>query len=152
MKHSTPDHPHHTHPWSRALCRVTYRMTDMMGIVYYGNYMEFFEIGRNEMMRTTGLNYLEMEAAGYMLAVTHTSCDYLTPARFDDLLEISARVVTMTRARIHFGYEIRRSGEETLIARGTTQHAYLSPEGRPRRLAPDWWEKLQVLAPPPDAD
>ncbi len=148
MKPTHSHEAHADHVWSRALCRVTYRMTDMMGIVYYGNYMEFFEIGRNEMMRTHKLNYLEMEAAGYMLAATHSSCDYLQPARFDDLLEISARVVTMTRARIHFGYEIRRKGEDRLIARGSTHHAYLSPEGRPRRLGPDWWEKLRTLAPP----
>ena len=96
----------------RAICRVTYRMTDQMGMVYYGNYLELFEMGRVELMRAAGVRYREMEEAGYLLPVTHASCDYVTPARYDELLEITTRVEKLTRAQIHFAYEVRERDED----------------------------------------
>ncbi len=134
-----------------ALCRVTYRMTDQMGMVYYGHYLEFFEMGRVELMRAAGLSYRRMEEAGYRLPVVHAWCDYLTPGRYDDLLEIETRVLKLTRAQIHFGYEIRRRDEARLLARGETRHAFLAADGRPVRLDPAWFERLSRLRPPQEA-
>jgi len=131
-----------------AQCRVTYRMTDQMGVVYYGNYFEFFEIGRSEWLRSHGLEYRDMETEGYFLPATHASCDYLSPARFDELIEIETRVMALTRVKIHFGYVIRRSGEDRPLARGVTHHVFLSPGGKIRRLSPQWWDRLAPLAPP----
>lgn len=130
----------------RGLCRVTYRMTDMMGVVYYGNYMEFFEIGRNELFRAHELDYRDMEKDGLMLPCTHASCDYIAPARFNDLLEIDTRISALTKAKVHFRYEIRRGGTGELLARGVTHHVYLSPEGRLRRLTPEWWTRMERLS------
>jgi acyl-CoA thioester hydrolase len=125
-------------------------MTDQMGMVYYGNYLELFEIGRTEYFRAHGLDYRQMEADGYLLPVAHASCDYLNPARFDDLLEIATRVVDLTRAKIHFAYEIRRKDETDLLTRGVTHHVFLSPQGRIRRLDPQWWSRLQSAGLNPD--
>lgn len=136
--------PHLSHPAGSAvaLCRVTYRMTDQMGMVYYGNYMELFEMGRAELMRSTGFSYREMESDGYMLPVRSVQCDYIIAARYDDLLEIDTHVTKLTRARIHFGYEIRRNADAEVLARGETQHVFLSPEGKLRRVDPKWLERL----------
>lgn len=138
-EHSPPSPP-------PATCRVTYRMTDQMGVVYYGHYLELFEMGRMQWLRSGGLDYRRMEAEGYMLIVQRAECDYLAPARFDDLLEIATRVPQISRARIEFDYEIRRQGEDRLLARGMTRHVVVSPEGRPRRLAPEWFDRLRPLA------
>lgn len=128
-----------------AVCRVTYRMTDQMGVVYHGNYLELFEVGRVELLRSSGLSYREMEEDGYMLPVVHAACDYLSPARYDDLLEIRTQVVTLTRAKIHFAYEIHRAETEGALARGRTHHVYLSPDGSIRRLSPEWLTRLGRL-------
>ena len=68
-------------------CRVTYRMSDQMGVVYYGNYLEMFEMGRSGLLRSTGFSYRQMEQEGYQLPVIHAALDYLSPARYDDLLD-----------------------------------------------------------------
>ena len=130
---------------SAALCRVTYRMTDQMGVVYHGNYLELFEMGRVELLRSTGVSYREMEEEGFLLPVVHAACDYLSPAKYDDLLEIRTRVMTLTRAKIHFAYEVRRLDPDALLARGRTHHVYLSPEGSIRRLSPEWLTRLERL-------
>jgi acyl-CoA thioester hydrolase len=128
-----------------AQCRITYRMTDQMGIVYYGNYMEMFEMGRTQLLKVSGFSYRDMESEGYRLAVVHASCDYLQPALYDDLIEIETRVERLTRARVNFTYEIRRPHDATVLARGVTHHVYLSPEGRLRRLEPHWMERLKAI-------
>lgn len=125
--------------------RVTYRMTDQMGVVYYGNYMELFEVGRNEYMRDHGLNYLDMEADGYLLPCTRVECDYLQPARFDDLLEIHTTVMAMTRVKLHFKYEIRRAADSALLTRGISHHVWIARDGRLRRLTPEWMGRLSAL-------
>lgn len=128
-----------------AICRVTYRMTDQMGIVYYGNYLEMFEMGRTQLLKSGGHTYAQMESDGYLLPVIHASCDYLTSARYDDLLEIHTWIDRLTRARLNFRYEILRTGDGALVARGLTHHIYLSPEGKPRRIRSPWFERLQEI-------
>lgn len=130
-----------------ALCRVTYRMTDKMGVVYHANYLEMFEMGRVELLRSSGVSYREMEEQGFLLPVLRAECDYINSAKYDDLLEIRARILTLTRAKIHFGYEISRRGDGAEISRGVTHHVFMTPEGKLRRLSPFWLEKLQALAP-----
>lgn len=136
----------------RAYCRVTYRMTDQMGVVYYGNYLELFEMGRVELMRSRGIRYLDMESEGYLLPVTHAACTYVAPARYDDLLQITTRIEKITRVRVNFAYEIALSGEDKLLATGTTHHAIVSREGRPRRLSHEWFDALKIMAEAPEAD
>lgn len=130
----------------RAICRVTYRMTDQMGVVYYGNYLELFEMGRGELMRAAGLDYRQMEAEGFLLPCTHASLDYLSPARYDDLLEIDTRITEMSRAKVHFAYEVRRlENDPRILARGVTHHVFISREGKLRRLTPEWMTRLKAL-------
>lgn len=105
--------------------RVPYADTDMMGVVYYANYFVMFERARNELMRSCGYTYKEFEDDGCALPVTHAECDYRGSARYDDLLEISAWVASLKGVRLEIACEIRRKGEERVLARGFTRHAFI---------------------------
>lgn len=125
--------------------RVTYRMTDQMGVVYYGNYFEMFEFGRTELLRGTGFSYSQMEQDGFYLPVTRASAEYVAPARYDDLLDIQTSITRLDRLRIEFEYEIRRKDDSGLICRGATTHIFTGGDGRPRRLNPVWLKRIQSL-------
>ena len=106
--------------------RVPYADTDQMGVVYYGNYLALFERARNELMRACGYTYKECEAEGFMLPVVHAEVDYRRPAKYDDLLEIAAWVQARKGVRIEIACEVRRQGEEQVLASGFTRHAFVS--------------------------
>ena len=106
--------------------RVPYADTDQMGVVYYGNYMALFERARNELMRACGYTYKECEDEGFMLPVVHAEADYKSPAKYDDLLEISACVQLQKGVRIEIACEVRRKGEEQLLVKGYTRHVFVS--------------------------
>ena len=104
--------------------RVPYADTDQMGVVYYGNYLAYFERARNELMRDCGYSYRQCEAEGWMLPVIHAEVDYRRPARYDDLLEISAWCKEHRGVRLAIACEVRANGE--LLAAGYTQHCFVS--------------------------
>ena len=106
--------------------RVPYADTDQMGVVYYGNYLTLFERARNELMRECGYTYRECEAEGWMLPVIHAEVDYKSPARYDDLLEVTAYVQQQKGVRLEIACEVRRKGEEALLAKGFTRHCFVS--------------------------
>ena len=119
--------------------RVPYADTDQMGVVYYGNYLTLFERARNELMRACGYTYRDCEAEGWMLPVVHAEVDYRRPAKYDDLLEVSAWVRLLKGVRIEIACEVRRKGEEELLAAGYTRHVFVSakdfrPCPPPRKL------------------
>ena len=118
----------------RTRVRVRYADTDQMGVVYYANYLVWFEVGRNEWLRESGWTYREMEAAGISLPVIEAHCEYRQPARYDDEIEICTEAKTLSPVRIRFDYEARRTLDDTLSATGHTVHAALGAGGRPRRL------------------
>ena len=143
-------------PVHETLIRVTYRMTDQMGVVYYANYLELFEIGRTELLRATGLTYRQMEQDGFFLPVIHARCDYRSPARYDDELLIRTRLGRLSRVRIDFEYTILRREDETLLCHGATHHAIIGANGRPRRLDQVWLDRLGPVptsrSQPPEKD
>ncbi len=114
--------------------RVRYQETDQMGFVYYSNYFVYFEMGRIEYLRSLGFSYSELEKESIFLAVVEAHCKYRSPARFDDLLIIKTWLSKMKYARVEFCYEIRREGEEKLIAEGSTTLACLDKNRRPRTI------------------
>lgn len=101
--------------------RVPYADTDKMGVVYYANYLIYFERLRNELLREAGLPYAEFEARGLMLPVIEATCRYHAPAIYDDLLTIVGWVGEVKGPRLTICCEVRRNGE--LLARGHTVHA-----------------------------
>ncbi|HLB25994.1 MAG TPA: thioesterase family protein [Nitrospirota bacterium] len=120
--------------------RVTYHETDKMGFVYYSNYLVYFEIGRTELIRASGLAYRELEDMGYCLPVIEASCRYHKPALYDDLLVIRTRASEFKGIRLGFDYEILREG--ITLAEGKTLHAFMDAQGRPRKLDRLLKEKL----------
>lgn len=105
--------------------RVPYADTDMMGVVYYANYLVLFERARNELMRSCGFPYAECEKEGVALPVVHAECDYRRSAHYDDVLELTARVRSMKGVRIEIECEVRRKGEKEPLASGFTRHAFI---------------------------
>jgi acyl-CoA thioester hydrolase len=117
-----------------SIVRVRYAETDQMGIVYYANYLVWFEIGRTEWLRETGWTYREIERDGLMLPVIEAHCEYRQGARYDDELEIRTRARLKSPVRFQFDYQIVRRADEAAIADGFTVHVTLDRQGRPVRL------------------
>ena len=131
--------------FSETLARVRYKDTDQMGMVYYGNYFTFFEIGRVEYMRERGIAYKKMEQEDdSYIVVAEANCRYLRPARYDDLLRIRTRVSESRGRSIRFTYEILRHESGEMLAMGETLHIICNREGRPKSL-PERYRQLFPL-------
>lgn len=103
--------------------RVRYAETDQMGVVYHSNYIVWFEVGRVEMMRQLGFTYSEMEKQdGTHIAVVDVRCRFKTPARYDDLVTLRTRLLNVRESLLHFGYEVVRDEDGSLLAEGETIH------------------------------
>ena len=138
-----------------AKTRVIYGDTDMMGVAYYGNYLRWFEMGRNELIREKGMTYRKFEERGLILPVAEANVKYLKSARYDDPIEVHTRVAELGRVRVSFEYEIWRAqeeateteperGERELLATGVTVHACLGrADGKPARIPDDVAELLR---------
>ena len=126
--------------------RVRYGDTDQMGWVYYGNYLRWFEAGRAELLRALGMSYREVERAGVRLPVVEAGCQYLRPARYDDLLAVEVAVAHQGRASVRFEYRVLREPDGELLTRGMTQHCFVDAEGRPVR-PPAFLAELLARAP-----
>lgn len=113
----------------RITLRPRYGEVDSMGIVYHAHYLVYFDQGRTELMRALGLPYAEVERRGFRLAVVDAGVRYLSPARYDDELQLDTHVETLRGASIVFGYALRRGDE--LLATGHTRLGCLDRENRP---------------------
>lgn len=94
--------------------RVRYAETDQMGVVYHGNYAQYFEMGRVEWLRNLGVSYKWMEENGVMLPVVSLTMNYKKPARYDDLLTVKTILKSQTSVKIEFDYEIYNEANELL--------------------------------------
>jgi acyl-CoA thioester hydrolase len=125
------------HPQKRTACshvRVRYADTDQMGVVYYANYLVWFEVGRTEWLRQSGVTYRDIEESGIILPVIEVKCEYRQPARYDDEIEIRTQGTLVSAVRVQFDYEIVRRPQGLVAAVGRTVHASVDSGGRPRRL------------------
>ncbi len=111
-----PDHPHIIMPY-----RVPYADTDQMQVVYYANYLVYFERARNELLRACGITYRELESMGMGLPVSEAYVNYQLPATYDDLLKISASCTGFKGARLTIECQVTR--DTTVLANGYTTHA-----------------------------
>ena len=112
--------------------RVYYEDTDLVGIVYYANYLRFIERGRSEWIRALGVDQAALKREGIVFAVRRVEADYLTPARYDDQLVVTTELTRATGARVELMQEVRR-GDETCFAARVTIVA-LTSDGRPARI------------------
>ncbi|CAG7630979.1 acyl-CoA thioesterase [Paenibacillus allorhizosphaerae] len=124
--------------------RVRYQETDQMGVVYHANYLNWFEIGRTEMIREMGMTYRTLEEKGLLLPVIEAELKFRQPARYDDRITIATRIVDFTNLRLQFACEIKR-GDELLVS-GGTKHVWLNRDWKPVRIdkeAPELFALLQ---------
>ncbi len=135
---------------SATTLRVRYAETDAMGVVYYANYLVWFELGRTEWIRTHGISYRELEEQGVLLPVTKVTCTYRQSARYDDLVRIETTVTRFTRASVTFHYQVFRAEPhpELLLTEGSSEHVFLSRAGKIVRLDPQstLWQALHTVA------
>lgn len=124
--------------------RVRYAETDQMGVVYYANYLVWFEIGRVELLRAIGLSYDRMEKDHRLiLPVVDASCRYKAPARYDDEILIETRPALLRKSVLKFAYRILRNGTDgakpELLAEGETVHV-VCDESFERQPLPEEYE------------
>lgn len=121
-------------PASVTTLRVRYAETDKMGVVYYANFLVWFEVARADLLRSLGWTYREMEAAGVSLPVIEAHCEYKRPARYDDEIEVRTEGRMLSPIRMQFRYTVVRRADQAVAAEGYTVHAAVDPTGRPCRL------------------
>ncbi len=100
--------------------RILYADTDKAGVVYYANYLRFFEAGRTEYFRALGRSYADFERMGILLTVVEACVKYFGPAVYDDLITIRTRITRLRRTRIDFAYEILNPKGDTICEGSTT--------------------------------
>ena len=124
--------------------RVRYGETDQMGYMYYGNYAEFYEVGRVEMLRSLGMSYQAMEDSGIMMPVLELKCKYIKPAKYDQEITVKVIVDKMPGVRIHFLYELYNEDKE-LINLGDTTLVFVDMEKNKPCLPPAaFLEKMEA--------
>jgi len=95
--------------------RPRYSETDQMGVVYYGNYAAYFEVGRVELLRQIGMTYAQMEATGTMLPVVHMSIDFKRGAKYDEQIFLETKLIKLPTRKISFYHHLRDGSGNTLV-------------------------------------
>ena len=123
--------------------RVRYGETDQMGFCYYGNYAQFLEVARVEALREYGISYKELEERGILLPVRTFSIKYISPAKYDDVLEIKTVIINLQGSRIEFSYSIHSSGK--LIATAETELVFVDASSQKPTGIPDFFRSLITI-------
>jgi len=124
--------------------RVRYADTDAMGIVYNGRYLEYFEVGRTELLRAYGLPYSVVEKEGYQLPLLEAKITFKSAAFYDDLIDIESVVKELFTPKIHIDYVLRRQSTNEIIATGYTDHVFVKKETMKAVKPPGFYlEKLK---------
>ena len=130
-------------PWHETILRVRYAETDKMGIVYYANYLVWFEIGRAEYCRARGFAYRDMEEdEDAFLVVAESYCRYKAPAYYDDELIVRTHITELRKRSLRFGYEILRLADGQIVAEGETGHVVTDGDGRVRSFPERYAQRL----------
>ncbi|HYK75951.1 MAG TPA: thioesterase family protein [Daejeonella sp.] len=123
--------------------RVRYAETDQMGYMYYGNYAQFYEVGRVEMLRSLGMTYKSMEESGIMMPVLELKSKYIKPALYDEEITIKVIMSKMPNVRIHFSYELYNEKQE-LINLGETTLVFVDiKRNKPSLPSQEFLDRLQ---------
>lgn len=126
-------------------CRVLYGDTDSGGVVYYANYLRYFEHGRTELMRERCCTYRDLEDQGFIMPVVESYIRYKASATYDDLLTIRTALVELKSVSCKFNYSIFRQPEQKLLVKGFTVHAVVNRAGKLVKFPKDVHEKLQKI-------
>ena len=132
--------------WHRSKIRVKYKDTDRMGVVYYGNYLTYFEVARAEFMRDLGLPYSRLEADGYTLVVIDAVAKYHANVGYDALISIRCMITKLERVRIRFDYRVFDEHDKLLVS-GHTVHACIDANMKPARIPSPITKAIQENVP-----
>ena len=105
--------------------RVYYADTDQEGVVYYANYLRWFEIGRTEILRQSGFNYTDMKNQNIVAPVVEVKCNYNLSAKYNDIIIIKTTIENIGNSSIKFNYKIIRKGDNKLLAEGYTVNVFV---------------------------
>lgn len=133
---------------TKSKIRVRYSETDAMGIVHHSRYYPWFEVARDEFVKSVGLKYSEMERSGLSMPLIETYAKYIDCAKYDDELTVICRLTKLTFSRCVFSYEVIRDMDQKTLTRGETSHAFCNAELRPINLKknfPQYYNKLIEL-------
>lgn len=125
--------------------RVLYGDTDSGGVVYYANYLRYFEHGRTELMRERCCTYRDLEDQGFIMPVVESYLRYKASAAYDDLLTISTALVELKSVSCRFNYTISRESDKKLLVKGFTVHAVVNRAGRLVKFPENIYERLQNI-------
>jgi len=125
--------------------RVRYGETDQMGYMYYGNYAQYYEVGRVEMLRSLGMSYSSMEADGIMMPVLELKCKYIKPALYDQEITVKTIIKTLPGIRIFFEYELYNEKEELINIGATTLVFVDMKKNKPTSPPENFMQKLSVF-------
>lgn len=118
----------------RLAIRIYYEDTDCGGVVYYANYLRYFERGRTELLRSLGISLPGLREEGLLFVVVKAEAEYLAPCRYDDLIYLDTEILAATGATLTFSHSIRKEGAGCEAVRGTVVLAAVGTDGRPTRL------------------
>jgi acyl-CoA thioester hydrolase len=121
--------------------KVRYAETDNMGIVYYANYLVWFEVGRTEYLLAEGLDYREVEKDGLFMAVVEAHCVYKAPARYGESVVVETRPEDVKNSSLKFTYRVVRKGDQKLLCEGYTTDVLIDKEMKPRKIP----QKIRAL-------
>lgn len=127
---------------------VRYSETDQMGVVHHSRYFPWFEVGRTEFFKTSGMTYDEIERRGVWLPLVDCYCKFHTGAKYGDDVWVSVTLAKLGAAKCIFEYKITREADAALLAEGYTTHGFTTPEFKPlnlKKLYPDIYEHLEKL-------
>ena len=124
---------------------MRYGETDQMGYMYYGNYAQYYEVGRVEMLRSLGMSYSSMEADGIMMPVLELKCKYIKPALYDQEITVKTIIKTLPGIRIFFEYELYNENEELINIGATTLVFVDMKKNKPTNPPENFMEKLSVF-------
>jgi acyl-CoA thioester hydrolase len=114
----------------RTEIRVRYADTDQMQFAYNGKYLEYFEVGRTELLRSTGLSYKVVEREGYQLPLVEAHLKYVSAAYYDDLLVIESSLNEIPKFKMKINYRIFRKENNALVTEGYTEHVFIKKESK----------------------
>ncbi|WP_409069610.1 acyl-CoA thioesterase [Clostridium sp. FAM 1755] len=134
---------------NRTETTVRYVETDQMGVVHHSNYYPWFEIGRTEFTKATGMKYTDIENIGVMMPLTESYCKYIKPAKYEDEIIIETSIEKLTPVKIIFSYKIIKKENNELLAKGNTAQAFVDKNNfrvmNLKQCNEELWNKLMEL-------
>ena len=122
--------------------KVRFVETDLMGVAHHSNYLRWFEMARVEYLRSAGISLLDLIAEDIVFPIVSVECKYMASARFDDWLLIDGVLLDCHRAKMDFGYQVRRESDGAVLSEGYSRNVFTTGSGKMVRLPDRYFERL----------